>query len=581
MEARQVEQRTTRAAVRVRRGVAVALSGAVVACGAFGCASPGDDYDAEALRNALRGATLDPDQSFHEGPAVYVSADGPARFVGALRRAFDRGQATKLVRTLDAGFRAPANPYYDAALDALAAHLGAAGYGTQERLELGWLVEPELVEAWTPLSARVELLDADGGSATLHAFDGPLDTQRTLIVQGSRGVAAVGVVVADPHDLPADGSGVLVSLDSPSTTLARLGERRAAALLCAPLEPYHEVDGAGAEARALLAYAKVSRGTSVPCLCISRATAERLRAAPGQRVRVAAVVQSEHRPLRHLVATVRGAKTPGEAVVIAAHADEPGANDNASGCAGIAVGAAALAELLREHKLEWPSASVSFVFGAEFEQSKAWIERSGMRARAAIAADMLGASYERTGAIALLEREPDPALTRALPPDRPSGWGSAPSTTPLSSGGLSLLARCALVDVGLAERRWPSREHPFEGGSDHALFLERSIPAVLFWHFPDRTYHTNLDRLERVDGTELERSSIAVLATALAVADPHPRDFDRYLRSHRREEELRLTAARTAGDPALAQRWIDWSIERRRWLRELCLPGARTVPAQP
>lgn len=541
------------------------------------CASPENSYDAERLRRELQRATRELDQSFHVGPPVELGVDGPARFIRPLGRAFERARALELVRALDAAFRAPANPAYDAALERIEAYLRQAGFGEDERLALEWLVEPTPVLAWTPLSARVELVDASGRTELLHEFAGPADRARTLLAQNSPGAELEGQVCASVDELPADGSGVLVGLDSPAALLASLAGRRAAAVLAAPLSSYHRPDGGPDESLDLLAYAKVPADASIPCLCISRRSAERLRAGAGLRVRIDARVERASRPLRHLAATIRGAREPQSAVVIAAHADEPGANDNASGCAGMAEGARAVARALQDAKLEWPAQSVVFLFGAEIAQSQAWIERSGLQARAAIAADMLGNSRERTGASALLEREPDPALCRLLPPDAPSGWGSAPAGTPAVPGGLSLVARCALVDVGLEHAHWPSRDHPYEGGSDHSAFLARGVPAVLFWHFPDRTYHTNLDRFERVDATELERSALAVLATALSVADPRPRDFDRYLRSHAREEGVRIDAARAAGDLELERRWREWSSPRRQWLRELCLPGARAA----
>jgi hypothetical protein len=557
------------------RIVVCALAGCLAALGA--CASPEDAYDPEALRRELQRMTREFDQSFHVGPPVELGADGPARFVKPLGRAFERAQAFELVRALDAGFRAPANAHYDAALERIAAHLRTAGFGTDERLELAWIAEPESVDTWLPLGARVELVDASGRIETLHEFRAPADRARTLLAQNSPGGVVAGAVCANAADLPADGSGVLVGLDSPAALLAALGGRRAAAVLGAPLSEFHRPAGAEQEAAELLAYSTVPVGTTIPCLCISRRSAERLRAGRGLFVRIDARAELARRPLRHLAATIRGAREPDGAVVIAAHVDEPGANDNASGAAGTAEGARALAQALQERKLEWPARSLVFLFGAEIVQSRAWLAQSGRRAHAAIAADMLGNSRERTGAIALLEREPDPGVARMLPPDAPSGWGSASATTPGSPGGLSLIARCALVDVGLEHARWPSRDHAYEGGSDHAAFLAQGIPAVLFWHFPDRTYHTNLDRLDRVDAGELERSALAVLATALAVADPRPRDFDRYLRSHVREEGVRIDAARAAGDTAAEQDWRAWSAGRRQWLRELCLPDARAA----
>ncbi|TAJ20585.1 MAG: hypothetical protein EPO68_06115, partial [Planctomycetota bacterium] len=232
---------------RVRPRLVVSAIAAVL--GLLGaCASPEDAYDPDRVRRELQRATRELDQSFHVGPPVELGPDGPARFVRPLGRAFERAQALELVRDLDAGFRAPANAHYDAALDALAAHLRGGGFGADERLTLEWLVDPEPISAWTPTSARVELVDAAGRAELLHEFRASADRARTLLAQNSPGGSLEGPVYANAADLPADGSGVLVGLGDPAALLASLGERRALAVLAAPLSSYHQADGAGDEA---------------------------------------------------------------------------------------------------------------------------------------------------------------------------------------------------------------------------------------------------------------------------------------------------------------------------------------------
>ncbi|HVS18767.1 MAG TPA: hypothetical protein VMT18_09225, partial [Planctomycetota bacterium] len=127
------------------------------------------------------------------------------------------------------------------------------------------------------------------------------------------------------------------------------------------------------------------------------------------------------------------------------------------------------------------------------------------------------------------------------------------------------------ANVGALEAGWQTGEHPYEGGSDHDIFIARGLPTALFWHFTDFTYHTSLDRLGMVDVGEIRRTAAAVLATALCVADPQPADLDRYLRSLNQEQNLRVRAAEEAGEPLLAQRWRDWCDGARQWLRVECL----------
>jgi hypothetical protein len=127
--------------------------------------------------------------------------------------------------------------------------------------------------------------------------------------------------------------------------------------------------------------------------------------------------------------------------------------------------------------------------------------------------DMVGQDQARTGAVALVERMPDPGAIWDRPPlDVHSEWGR--------SDGLreSDLTGSFLNDYMMAAMRiradrtgWSVRSNPYEGGSDHESFLERGVPAVLLWHFTDQYYHTNLDRVDKVDVAEMEHMAVCAL----------------------------------------------------------------------
>jgi hypothetical protein len=206
------------------------------------------------------------------------------------------------------------------------------------------------------------------------------------------------------------------------------------------------------------------------------------------------------------------------------------------------------------------------------EQSRVWIQKSGCVAVAAITAEMTGNSMERTGAEALLERMPDPGAVDILPPDSHTPWG-AERVTPesLRPDGLSIIARCAMIDVAGVASKWPTREHPYEGGSDHAIFLDQGTPAVLFWHFTDFAYHTSLDRLGHVDPEEMRRTGSAILVTALAVADARATDLERYLESMQIERSVRFVACAKGERDETAALWKTWFTGVRLRLVELCL----------
>jgi hypothetical protein len=66
--------------------------------------------------------------------------------------------------------------------------------------------------------------------------------------------------------------------------------------------------------------------------------------------------------------------------------------------------------------------------------------------------------------------------------------------------------------------------NPYEGGSDHSVFLAAGVPSVLAWHFPDRFYHSSLDRPGMTDPAEMKKVGVNVAATALLLASATPRD---------------------------------------------------------
>ncbi|MFN0244442.1 MAG: M28 family peptidase [Planctomycetota bacterium] len=509
----------------------------------------------------------------HRGPAVAAGTSGPARFARLLLEEFDAPRALGVAAFVDGFYREPANEGYDAAFDRALDELRSAGFGTDPRFALEVIEETPKHPAWTPRRGEIVLSGASTAE-TLHRFDAPADRDRTLLPSGAPSADVEGPVVLEAARV-VPGS-VLVTRDPlRSLDLDRVRAAGAVAVLSASLASFN-VDPSGKD-RHLDAIQYVSlRGTSpLPVAQISPRSYERIAAlarAGAARIALRAEVTFADRPLRTLIATIVGATRPDEAVVIPAHLQEPGACDNASGVAAMVEGARASARLLASGRLAAPARSLAFVFGDEHDQSRTWLERSNRRAVAAISCDMAGESREATGAILLLERAPDPALTRMLPPDERTAWAEGgASDAKASEGGLSIVARCAVADVAAFCDHWETGEHPYEGGSDHDVFLAHGVPAILLWHFTDFGYHTSLDRMEHVDAQEMARTGAAILSAAWALADPVPADLTRYLESLRIERGLRLSACAAAKDEALATQWRAHFDAARRWLRALCL----------
>ncbi len=546
----------------------------------FACGSPSANDTAFADWAAQLSARDEQGQPWHQGPEVHVDKTGTARFAEKVRDAFRLESAMELVRYVDGFYRAPANEGYDAVLARLEEFLRESGFGGDDvRFELAVWETPRRAPAWTPRRAQVLLVAPGEEPRLLHSFRTPSDVDRVVLPINAPACDVQGRVATSLDDLE---SGMVLVTEVPLLqVLERARFFGAAAVLSASLETFNVDPQPGGERHLdAILFDTVPPGTTLPVGRISPRSFAAIRAASEENPQVSVAFRSEvdleqDAPLRTLVATIVGADAPQEAVVVVAHVQEPGACDNASGVGGLAEGAATLARLVRDERIARPARSIAFVWGDEFVQSEVWLERSGRRAVAGISADMIGESPERTGAIALLERMPDPGAVRPLPPDEHTPWGAGEvEQEHVVPSGLAIVARCALADVALLEKElWRTADHPWEGGSDHDVFIARGIPGVLFWHFTDFSYHTSLDRLPMVDADELARTTTAILATALAVADPLATDLERYLRSLAKEQSVRIRAAEEANDAALVQAWTEWFLGAREWLRAECLPG--------
>ena len=510
----------------------------------------------------------------HKGPEVmFVAEAGTARFVPTLLEEFDTEAAMKELAFVDGFYREPGNVGYEAVVAMLLERLRAAGFGEQEGLELRVDERSLGHPAWTPKRGALTLIEKGGESRVLHSFDAPRDRDRCLLPTNSPSGDVRGPVALRAEDLVP--GGILVSEGSPGRALAAARAHGASAVVFTDLFDF-SVDPTGKKRHLdAIRYSKVPPGTELLCASISPRSFERIRKAAEDgpcELHLEAEVSLREAPLRTVVATIVGSTRPDEVVTMAAHIQEPGANDNATGVAGLLEGVLALQRAIEEGRLERPLRSLAFVWGDEYRASQIFLETTQRRPIAGISVDMIGASKEETGAICLLERSPDPGALTPLLPDVHTPWGAGRvNPENVIPSGLAVILRCALVDVGSEVGGWETSENPWEGGSDHDVFLDAGVPGALLWHFTDFTYHTSLDRLDMVDGEELHRTCAALMSGALGVADARPGDLRRYVESVLAEGEERAGAVELEGAPSeVAQQWVDWTHGARRWLSALC-----------
>lgn len=259
------------------------------------------------------------------------------------------------------------------------------------------------------------------------------------------------------------------------------------------------------------------------------------------------------------IAEVKGSVHPDKRVLICAHVQEPGCNDNATGVAALLGLVTEYKKLIDAGKIERPECTMTFLWGDEMNLATYWMDSHPTEKANVIASldmDMTGEDPEKTGGVMRIEKTPDPSATYnytldAVPwhepaagnpdldeayyddsfadadgsfvrlPDSHTLWGAG-STSGLFADGwylndLYMYVTSTVIDSH--DKDFQVDVCPYEGGSDHSRFLAQGIPSMLTWHFTDYTYHTSTDTLYMSSPRELESVAITTLATGLVMSD--------------------------------------------------------------
>jgi len=232
-------------------------------------------------------------------------------------------------------------------------------------------------------------------------------------------------------------------------------------------------------------------------------------------------------PTRTLVAEIPGTVKPDERIVMAAHIQEPGANDDASGCGTLLALAAALGSVANVRGLEPPGRTLTFLWLDEIRGSRQWLGADPDRAKSVqymFSLDMTGEDTAKTGGTFLIEKQADPSAVWTRPSDPHTEWGAGNVKAESLKGSLLNDLHLAVSLRRAKETKWVVRTNPYEGGSDHTAFGDAGIPSVLNWHFTDRYYHTNLDRPDKTSAAEMVNVGVAVATSAWLLATADERD---------------------------------------------------------
>jgi len=242
------------------------------------------------------------------------------------------------------------------------------------------------------------------------------------------------------------------------------------------------------------------------------------RLALGERITVRSVVASETFPaeMELVHAVIPGDGSSDQVVMITGHLYEgytkQGANDNVSGCALSLEMGRAYARLVAEGKLPKPKRDIHFLWVPEISGTMAWLrahEDVTKRIVANLNFDMEGIQLKLSGAAWVMHRTPDslPTFLNDL----------CASVLRYVAEANRERVRYRAVAYGYTQpvvSQNGSRdpffvvEDPYYGASDHVVFINQGIPAVMFITWPDYFYHSSQDTPERLDPTQMKRAAV-------------------------------------------------------------------------
>jgi hypothetical protein len=463
------------------------------------------------------------------------------RAYDALSTRFDRNGAFGVVTFMDQYWRIAGNPGYNASIDHIRDLLAAAGFAADGatgalghvRVEefkngsRGWDYQRGSVAIEGQADGVVLSREKDRVSLAINSHSTPEGGLRAPLVDVGRGAS-------DADFASRELKGAVVLGDGPLDRLWQeaVRKRGAAGVISTEVARYirpSEPAAMSEEQKDVLQWGRIPYDGAARSFGFKASwrSANRLREALRRgpvTVRVDIASTFYDGPNRSLVAEIPGRSKPAERIVMVAHVQEPGANDDASGCATLYALARALLDAIRSGALPPPERTLTFLWVDEIRGSREWIEAHPVEARAVqymFSMDMTGEDTAKTGGTFLIEKQADPTAVWPRPSDPHSEWGAGSVKRESIKGSLLNDVHLAIAQHRARQTDWVVRTNPYEGGSDHTVFAAAGVPSLLNWHFTDRYYHTNQDRPDKTSAREMEHVGVTVATSAwfLASAD--------------------------------------------------------------
>lgn len=471
-----------------------------------------------------------------------------AHHLDTLAPLIDGKLAYETVAVLQKYWRHAGNQDFNLSMDYLAGKLRAGGYDEEEaRFRL--FVKDTLLEkekAWQPFEAELRLVAPI--DTLLHAL---ASAKMTLCINSHatlpRGVMGEIVFVDTLASIaPASLQGkIAYTHASPYRHFeAAVVKGGALGLLSSHLPAYNRAkEHPHSISMSAIPYREMPRAFGFKLSYGTETLLDSLLRKGAVRGWVKVLTQFSPKIVREVVAEIVGKENPEEKILLLAHVDEPGANDNASGSGALVEMALALREAIVTGKLPQPARTVRMMWLEEVTAVLRWQKsapREFAQIKAAFALDMVGEDVSKTRGSFLIEKFPDPSAIWTRPPDAHTEWGKGNvALENLRGNYLNDLVRAA-CELRARQTPWVVKTNPFEGGSDHVPFINAGVPAVLAWHFTDVYYHTSGDELDKVSAQEMANVGVALAAAALLLADCEARDALEILRVLEKQAAWRL-----------------------------------------
>ncbi len=532
------------------------------------------------------------------------------RAYAALSKRFDRAAAFEIVNFMDQYWRLAGNPGYDASIDHIRDLLSAAGFAPDGTTGAAGVVRVE------DFKSNSRGWDYQRGTVAIEGMaDGVVlsrERDRVSLAINSFSTAEGGVraplVDVGPGASESDFAGKTLkgAVVLGDASIGRLWQeavrkRGAAGVISTEIASYIRPSIPSAmsnEHQDVLQWGSIPYDATVRSFGFKASwrAADRLRQALNRgpvMVKVDIVSAFYDGLNRSLIAEIPGRSIPAERIVMVAHVQEPGANDDASGCATLYGLARALLEAIKSGALPPPERTLTFMWVDEIRGSREWLTRHPVEARAVqymFSMDMTGEDTSKTGGTFLIEKQADPTAVWPRPSDPHSEWGAGQVRADSLKGSLLNDVHIAVAERRARDTGWVVRTNPYEGGSDHTVFAGAGVPSLLNWHFTDRFYHTNQDRPDKTSAQEMEHVGLTVATSAWLLASADARDAEvivdliegaatRRLALERRQGPGIVAAAADrakaeAVEQQVLQAWIKWYGEALESVVRLPVSGA-------